>query len=61
MNGSGKIFVPLTLNSKFVKMEFDSEAAISVITLKDYKRVFSNSPVLKRTTIQLKTYTNELL
>lgn len=52
------IWVTPEIEGKKLKMELDTGSALSIISLKDYKKKFANVK-LKRTPLLLKTYTGE--
>jgi len=52
------ITVELEVNSKKLIMEIDTEAAVSVISLTTYRKLFLNVK-LSRSTLRLRTYTSE--
>ena len=60
-SSSPKIMVPVRVNDVKTKMELDTGAAISVMTLGDFRRIFRKDPLLTPTKIKLKTYTNEVI
>ncbi|GFR83030.1 hypothetical protein ElyMa_005966300 [Elysia marginata] len=60
-NGTRKIIVNVNLDSIPVKMELDTGAALSLMTIKDYEDFFGNRPSLASTPVKLKTYTGEII
>ena len=50
------IVVAVTVNDKELNMEFDTGAAVSVISMSTYQRMFSETPLLNTSTV-LTTYT----
>ena len=60
-SSSPKIMVPVRVNDVKTQMELDTGAAISVMTLGDFRRIFRKDPLLTPTKIKLKTYTNEVI
>ena len=61
MEGPDKIIIKLNVNGRDTHMELDTGAAISVMTISDYKQIFGNDPILQKSFTTLKTYTNEII
>ncbi|GAB1604850.1 uncharacterized protein K02A2.6-like [Argonauta hians] len=56
-----KIWVSMTLDGKPTKMELDTGASLTLMTLRDYYSIFKKRPVLKPTDKVLRTYTGEII
>ena len=55
------VFVELSVNGNVVRMELDTGAAVSVMSLAMYQRVTTSQKKLGKSTLKLKTYTGELV
>ncbi|GFO05471.1 glycosyltransferase 1 domain-containing protein 1-like [Plakobranchus ocellatus] len=58
---SPKILVPLKVEGTKIDMELDTGAAVTAMTKADFMRIFKSEPQLQKTSIKLKTYTNEVI
>ncbi|GFO04469.1 hypothetical protein PoB_003097400 [Plakobranchus ocellatus] len=56
-----KILVPLKVEGTKIDMELDTGAAVTAMTKADFMRIFKSEPQLQKTSIKLKTYTNEVI
>jgi len=61
LSGEDKMLVDVGINNVQVKMEFDTGSAFALMTLRDYRMIFKENPVLEKTTVKVKTYTNEVV
>ena len=60
-SSSDPVMVEVQLNGKPVRMEVDTGAAVSVMSLPCYERVKGNEQVLRKSQLKLKTYTGEIV
>ncbi|GFN87707.1 hypothetical protein PoB_001421300 [Plakobranchus ocellatus] len=58
---SPKRLVPLKVEGTKIDMELDTGAAVTAMTKADFMRIFKSEPQLQKTSIKLKTYTNEVI